>query len=97
LQKDGGAAMALPGDVTDAASMEAACTKLTEAYGTIDILVNAAGGNQAGATIGPDQSFCSTFDTAAFDQVAYKVFYHRRFLWRYLGYLCVCTNSAAVW
>eukprot|EP01047_Picozoa_sp_COSAG01_P002464 COSAG01_NODE_65_length_29252_cov_173.296995_31_plen_71_part_00 len=49
--------------------MEAACTKLTEAYGTIDILVNAAGGNQAGATIGPDQSFCSTFDTAAFDQV----------------------------
>ena len=61
--------MALPGDVTDQASMEQACAKLVSEYGTIDILVNGAGGNQPGATIGPDDSFCQSFSTEAFDKV----------------------------
>eukprot|EP01048_Picozoa_sp_COSAG05_P022903 COSAG05_NODE_4752_length_1385_cov_3.283048_1_plen_235_part_00 len=66
---DGGIAMALPADVTDRASLEAAVATLTAAYGDVDILVNAAGGNQPGATIGPDASFCESFSTEAFDQI----------------------------
>jgi len=65
----GGKGLALPADVTDRASLEAAVAKLKEAYGTIDILVNAAGGNQGGATIQPDASFCDAFSTDAFDQI----------------------------
>ena len=66
---DGGAAMPLPADVTDQASCEAAAAALQKAWGTVDILVNAAGGNQPGATIGPDKSFCEHFSTEAFDQI----------------------------
>jgi NAD(P)-dependent dehydrogenase (short-subunit alcohol dehydrogenase family) len=61
--------MALPADVTDKASCEAAREALQAAWGTIDILVNAAGGNQPGATIGPDDSFCKKFSTEAFEQI----------------------------
>ena len=61
--------MALPADVTDRASIEAAVASLGAAYGDVDILVNAAGGNQAGATIGPDASFCESFSIEAFDQI----------------------------
>ena len=68
----GGKGLALPADVTDRASLEAAVAKLKEAYGTIDILVNAAGGNQGGATIQPDASFCDAFSTDAFDQVPHR-------------------------
>ena len=66
---DGGTAMPLPADVTDQASCEAAAATLQKAWGTVDILVNAAGGNQPGATIGPDKSFCEHFSTDAFDQI----------------------------
>eukprot|EP01051_Picozoa_sp_SAG22_P020834 SAG22_NODE_4362_length_1292_cov_2.293378_1_plen_332_part_00 len=66
----GGIAMALPGDVTDPASVDAARDALVAAYGTIDILVNAAGGNQPGATIGPDDSFFEKFDLGAFEQIS---------------------------
>lgn len=65
----GGTAMALPADVTDKDSCQAAADALVAAWGTIDILVNAAGGNQPGATIGPDESFCDKFSTEAFDQI----------------------------
>lgn len=47
----------LRGDVTDAASLRQAADELTRTWGKLDILVNAAGGNRPGATIGPDQSF----------------------------------------
>ncbi|WP_116107901.1 SDR family oxidoreductase [Lewinella sp. IMCC34191] len=47
----------LKGDVTDAESLRDAATELKEKWQKLDILVNAAGGNRPGATIGPDQTF----------------------------------------
>jgi NAD(P)-dependent dehydrogenase (short-subunit alcohol dehydrogenase family) len=44
------------GDVLDEAAIEQAVAKVLAAAGRVDILINAAGGNQAGATIMPDQS-----------------------------------------
>ena len=57
LGGDAGAVLLLKGDVTDTASLERAREELLETWGELDILVNAAGGNRAGATIGPDQTF----------------------------------------
>ena len=56
VTQQGGQAIALPADVLKTDSLEAARKSVVEAFGTIDILVNAAGGNQPGATIGPDQT-----------------------------------------
>lgn len=42
-------------DVLDAAAIEAACQQIEEKIGRIDGLINAAGGNQPGATILPEQ------------------------------------------
>jgi NAD(P)-dependent dehydrogenase (short-subunit alcohol dehydrogenase family) len=53
----GGRAMAVVADVTNRASVEAACSRVLEAYGTVDILVNGAGGNSPRATCGPSLSF----------------------------------------
>lgn len=50
----GGVAIAVLGDVMDEQSMVAAKDAILEHFGTIDALVNAAGGNIPGATIGPD-------------------------------------------
>jgi NAD(P)-dependent dehydrogenase (short-subunit alcohol dehydrogenase family) len=50
-------ARALIADVTDAAQLEAACAQVRRQCGRLDILVNAAGGNAAGATVAPAQSF----------------------------------------
>ncbi len=52
----GGETMFLGADVQDKAALEKACEKLTAEWGGVDILLNAAGGNQAGATIAPDQT-----------------------------------------
>lgn len=52
----GGQAVALPANVLETESLEKAREIILEAFGTVDILVNAAGGNQPGATIGPDQT-----------------------------------------
>lgn len=43
-------------NVLDIASLEAAREKLLEMWGTVDILVNAAGGNLPGATLREDQT-----------------------------------------
>lgn len=56
-RKNGGTALALVADVLDKKSLEQAKNKLVEHWGGLDILVNAAGGNRKGATIGPDQTF----------------------------------------
>jgi NAD(P)-dependent dehydrogenase (short-subunit alcohol dehydrogenase family) len=51
IEKEGGEALALPADVLDRAKLEAARNSLLEHWGQVDILVNAAGGNVAGATL----------------------------------------------
>jgi NAD(P)-dependent dehydrogenase (short-subunit alcohol dehydrogenase family) len=55
----GGEAMATPADVLDEAGLKAVRSRLLSEWGSIDLLVNAAGGNQPGATLTPDQT---TFD-----------------------------------
>ncbi len=64
-----GSALALTADVVEKEQLLAARQALIDAWGAADILINCAGGNQAGATILPSQSL---FDLSidAFDQVA---------------------------
>ena len=57
INRNGGEALELIGDVLDEASLKEARNKIMTKWGKVDILVNAAGGNVAGATIGPDKSF----------------------------------------
>ncbi len=44
-------------DVMDQEVVQANCDAIIARYGRIDTLLNAAGGNMPGATIGPDKSF----------------------------------------
>ena len=44
-------------DVMDRELVERNCADIVARYGRIDTLLNAAGGNQKGATIAPDQTF----------------------------------------
>ncbi|MDB5236791.1 MAG: short-chain dehydrogenase/reductase [Hymenobacter sp.] len=55
IRAGGGEAMAVLADVLDQEQMQAACDEIVAAWGTIDGLVNAAGGNLPGATVAPDQ------------------------------------------
>jgi NAD(P)-dependent dehydrogenase (short-subunit alcohol dehydrogenase family) len=57
IEKDGGAALALPADVLDRGELEAAREMVLEQWGRLDVLVNAAGGNMPSATLEPEQSF----------------------------------------
>jgi len=57
IADDGGEALPLTADVLNKAELEAALATLTAAWGKLDILVNAAGGNQPAATVAPDQRF----------------------------------------
>lgn len=43
-------------DVLEKELLESNCAQIIEKYGTIDVLINAAGGNVAGATIPPDKT-----------------------------------------
>lgn len=52
----GGDAMAVIGDVVDMEELICARSEILNQYGTIDILINCAGGNIAGASINPDQT-----------------------------------------
>jgi len=56
IEKAKGAAMFLPADVTELEQLEEANEKLLDAFGKLNILVNAAGGNIPGATVGPEQT-----------------------------------------
>jgi len=49
--------LAIEGDVLQKTSMEIAAEKIVADFGKIDCLVNAAGGNNPGATTGSDKSF----------------------------------------
>lgn len=44
-------------NVVDKESLQKACDAIIKKYQKIDVLINAAGGNMPGATVGPDQSF----------------------------------------
>ena len=68
VEEKGGKAVALVADVLDEEQLGAAKDKIEKTFGKVDILVNAAGGNQKGATITPDQSFFD-LDLSAFDKV----------------------------
>ena len=54
---EGGQAIAVPCNVLDKASIEAARDVVLDAFGRVDILINGAGGNKKEATTTPDLSF----------------------------------------
>lgn len=68
IEARGGQALPLPADVLEPEQLHRAREAVIEAWGQIDILINAAGGNVAAATVFGDLSF---FDLAqkAVDQV----------------------------
>jgi len=57
IEAKGGKGLAVAVDVTDRASVEAACRKVLDAFGTVDVLVNGAGGNSQKATTSPSLRF----------------------------------------
>ncbi len=64
----GGEALFLETDVMDATRLTRNRDEILSRYGKIDVLLNAAGGNMAGANIPPDKTFFD-LDMAQFDQV----------------------------
>ncbi len=57
IRAAGGQAISCKADVLSKASLEEACRKVLDEFGTVDILVNGAGGNKKEATTSPDLSF----------------------------------------
>lgn len=53
----GGVCRFMKTDVLDAETVRRNCGEIVAEFGRIDTLLNAAGGNMKGATIGPDQTF----------------------------------------
>lgn len=68
IAAEGGQAIGLDGDVLKRESLEAARQQVHERFGTLDILVNAAGGNSPQATTTPELSFFD-LEIAAINQV----------------------------
>lgn len=68
IENAGGKAMALQADVTKEDDLQQVHQQLQNAFGTIDVLINAAGGNMPGATITPDQSLLDS-DVNALRQI----------------------------
>jgi NAD(P)-dependent dehydrogenase (short-subunit alcohol dehydrogenase family) len=56
ITDEGGTAMFLPTDVMSKNVLEKNCDEIINSFGKIDTLLNAAGGNQPGATISPEQT-----------------------------------------
>jgi len=56
IKSEGGEAMFLMTDVLNKEILEKNREDIVKVYGKIDVLVNAAGGNMAGATISPDKT-----------------------------------------
>ena len=59
IRQAGGQALGLTCDVLDEQALLAARKQVVDYYGGLDILVNGAGGNRAGATTNQDRSFFS--------------------------------------
>lgn len=68
ISKSGGEALSLVSDVLNRELLEQNKKDIISKYGKIDILINLAGGNMAGATIPPDKTFFD-LDISAFRQV----------------------------
>lgn len=56
INANGGEAVGIAGDVLDPDTLASVRDKIMEKHGQVDILVNAAGGNVAGATLAPGDS-----------------------------------------
>lgn len=56
VKEDGGEAIFLQTDVTNEEVLKQNAKEIAEKYGTIDVLINGAGGNMPGATIGPNNN-----------------------------------------
>lgn len=56
IKKEGGDSLSLLSDVLDKDILEKNKKEILSRYGTIDVLINAAGGNMSGATIAPDKT-----------------------------------------
>ncbi len=57
VRATGAEAIAVKCDVLDKASSDAACAEVVKKFGTVDILINGAGGNKKEATTSPELSF----------------------------------------
>ncbi len=68
IKKDGGEALFIETDVLNKDVLEKNKTDIIAAYGKIDVLINAAGGNMSGATIAPDKTIFD-LDIDAFKKV----------------------------
>jgi NAD(P)-dependent dehydrogenase (short-subunit alcohol dehydrogenase family) len=68
IKAAGGKAIPVVADVLDRAQLNAAKDLIIKELGAIDVLVNAAGGNMAGAVIPPDKNFFD-LNIEAFQQV----------------------------
>lgn len=68
IKNDGGQCEFMKTDVMDEACVLKNCDDIIAKYGRIDTLLNAAGGNMPGATIGPDKTFFD-LDASQFSKV----------------------------
>lgn len=68
INMQGGEAIAIISDVVDMEELICARSEILKKWGTIDILVNCAGGNIAGANISPDQTIFD-MNTEAWEKV----------------------------
>jgi len=57
IQAEGGRAIGIACDVLDKSALEQALAQVTAAFGPVDILINAAGGNKPQATTSADRTF----------------------------------------
>jgi NAD(P)-dependent dehydrogenase (short-subunit alcohol dehydrogenase family) len=57
IQAEGGTALGIACDVLSRASLEQSRQQITSAFGPVDMLINAAGGNSPAATTSTEQSF----------------------------------------
>lgn len=64
INNNGGEAIAIQCDVLDKASIETAAKQVLDAFASIDILINGAGGNKKQATTGAETSFFDLPDDA---------------------------------
>lgn len=64
IKADGGQALSISADVTSREALEEARTQILDAYNSIDILINGAGGNHPSTTTNPEQSLFDLPDEA---------------------------------